>query len=438
MFTQGTVYQTYQTTHDEVHFKQLHSLLPWIAEKLGAETSDELIRFENNKLDAIKDIILKKTVCSNQPTVIAGRQNRFSQALGEKLINCELHPGIDTVNLRFFPASSNGDWTISSEFIVAKLEFEGLDCPVVFNRTLTQSGFSWHIEEFICKKSDLHAVVSYLQKIEQTVPTVSLNRVDADTQEVEPLTWEDLILDPNITSLVKHDFESFLSKKEWFLSKHLPYRRGYLFHGPPGNGKTSVIRAMMTTAKLPTYTMKKFNSNESESNFETMFEMASKNDNAIILLEDIDRIFATKEVNKDSERVAISYSTFLNCLNGVADADGLIIIATANNPKALDPAILERPGRFDRVCGFPNPDANLRCQYYLKLNPEFDSDKVREAFNGQPSLSFAQLKEIYILAYQIAEQHGREISEADLGVAAVKMLQTNVVKVKSVGYGNEY
>jgi ATP-dependent 26S proteasome regulatory subunit len=49
----------------------------------------------------------------------------------------------------------------------------------------------------------------------------------------------------------------------------------------------------------------------------------------------------------------VSFQTLLNCLDGVGTQEAVIVVATANDPTCLDPAILKRPGRFDRVVQFP-------------------------------------------------------------------------------------
>ena len=56
-------------------------------------------------------------------------------------------------------------------------------------------------------------------------------------------------------------------------------------------------------------------------------------------------------------------SRTINCLDGVATGEEIVVIATANEPTALGPAILRRPGRFDRIVNFSNPSGALREVY---------------------------------------------------------------------------
>jgi ATP-dependent 26S proteasome regulatory subunit len=178
---------------------------------------------------------------------------------------------------------------------------------------------------------------------------------------------------------------------------------------------------MMTQARLPAFTMKKLYGEDAMEDFEEMFEEASKMGAAFIIVEDIDRTFASKVMDKDTAKNAVPMSVFLNCLDGLAETDGIVAVATANNPKVLDPAILHRPGRFDRVISFPNPDAALRQRYFQRLMSNCVDCCLDKLVTRCEGMSFAQCREIYILAAQLANDSGRTIQESDLQGACERM-----------------
>lgn len=89
-------------------------------------------------------------------------------------------------------------------------------------------------------------------------------------------------------------------------------------------------------------------------------------------------------------------------------------MATANDPQFLDAAILRRPGRFDRVVEFPAPDRGLRTRYLRKFLPHLTTAEVQRWVEQSDGLSFAQLREAYILAGQRAYEKGEKISGVDL------------------------
>jgi len=124
----------------------------------------------------------------------------------------------------------------------------------------------------------------------------------------------------------------------------------------------------------------------------------------------------------------------------VGSQDGVIVVATANDPTCLDPAILKRPGRFDRVVQFRNPDPDLRREYYQRLSPVLTGVEFEIAIEQTEGFSFAQLRETYILGSQSAFEHGREIGVADvieaieLQAAGAQDLKTSVAAPGFVRY----
>jgi len=100
-------------------------------------------------------------------------------------------------------------------------------------------------------------------------------------------------------------------------------------------------------------------------------------------------------------------------LDGVANGEGVIVVATANEPTLLDPAILKRPGRFDRVVNFPNPDQLRREQYFTRLQLLITAREIELIGTASGGFSFARLREAYILAGQNALSQHREITATD-------------------------
>jgi len=253
---------------------------------------------------------------------------------------------------------------------------------------------------------------------------------------VRTSSWEDLVLSESVVNLVRKDFESFLDREEWFRNNRLPFRRGYLLHGPPGNGKTSLIRAMLNTSGLNGYSIRLFQECTDDSRLEQMFRIASHSAPSVVVIEDIDRAFP--RVPSSGVQSKVSLQQLLNCLDGIDSQDGIIVVATANDPTVLDSAILRRPGRFDRVVALPAPDRKLRLRYFSKFNPHLDDEALFRAVEDSDSLSFAQLKEAYILAGQKAFDRNTNVSGNDLleGICALRGAMALVSDHKPrVGFG---
>jgi ATPase family protein associated with various cellular activities (AAA) len=315
------------------------------------------------------------------------------------------------VSLKKRRAEWSGEWR---DCPVA-LHFRGLGAPVVVVRfPFSQGPHDCHWGEIVLTpKVNAAALLNLVETATQKNKRPRLHTINVGFQGVPHSSWSDLVLDPSIVQLVKNDFESFFDREEWFRRNRLPFRRGYLLYGPPGNGKTSVIRAMLSNKKLNGCTLNLFACDTDDSDLTKLFDYAADFAPSLIVLEDIDRAFP----RSGAVRTNVSLQALLNCLDGVRTHYGVIVVATANEPTVLDPAILRRPGRFDRVVEFPNPNAACREQYFRFLQEAIPPSDVQSLVAESCDLSFAQLRESYILAGQRAFEQNREIVTEDLQVA---------------------
>jgi len=294
------------------------------------------------------------------------------------------------------------------------LTLHSLPYPIVAMNLYYQAGPNSDCESatsvLIARRDSIEPVVRLLKALDsrETTPTLTIGQ--GRPRKIAACGWEDLVLDPSIVSLLRNDFESFWERESWFRERHLPFRRGYLLHGPPGNGKSTAVRAMMFSRGLSAFTMRLFEPQTSDIDLDNLFEAALAERPAMILFEDLDRAFP----RHGESRTQVSLQHMLNSLDGVATGEGLIIVATANEPAALDPAILRRPGRFDRVVRFPNPSRELRQKYFLSMNLNVAPAALDQAVIDSGGFSFAQLREATILAAQFAFERKQDVCSDDL------------------------
>lgn len=132
------------------------------------------------------------------------------------------------------------------------------------------------------------------------------------------------------------DIKTFASpgRDQWYANRGIPYRRGYLFHGPPGTGKSSTAKAIAAKLKSSLYIVS-MNEIENESTLKFVFKSPRKGD--VLLLEDIDSAGIVREnmVNGELKKVGVSLSGLLNAIDGACAAEGIILILTSNNPESL-------------------------------------------------------------------------------------------------------
>ena len=393
--------------------------MPWIRTCM-ADNGGSLIQLRfDHSLAAIAAHHLMGAHCRT------AMQPQGRTALETRLQRIEFPPEIaPAIKLRLvsLPQTSH-DWSAEWLDCPVALYFSGFAGPVIAANLPCVDG-AGHNSEWrevtLTKHEDVPALLDLMKA------AFGVNRplkvMGEESVTIQSLEWDDLILDDSIIRLVKDDFQLFLEREEWYKRHRLPFRRGYLFHGPPGNGKSSVIRAMLSTAGISGFTINPFRVFTDDDMMAAMFAEAAQTTPSIIVLEDLDRWFPVSKEEESGCR--ISLQQLLNHLDGVGNQDGIIVVATANNPGILDAAILRRPGRFDRVVGFQNPIAEHRERYLRQMHPSLGQEDLTEFTRRTAGFSFAQLRETYILAGQIALEGDGQIDAEQLVQAACTLSET--------------
>ncbi len=212
-------------------------------------------------------------------------------------------------------------------------------------------------------------------------------------RSIQGASFDNLILASGLAEEIQADVRGFFDAKETYQNYHIAWKRGILLLGPPGNGKTHAVKALINSLQYPCLYIKSFYAEYSSdtSNIGKVFARARESAPCIMILEDLDSL-----VNSTNR------SFFLNELDGFAANEGILILGTTNHPERLDPAILERPSRFDRKYTFDLPSVEERVRYLdmfsSQLEPRLQLSKqgcelIGDATTGY---SFAYLKELFL------------------------------------------
>ncbi|KAI9889837.1 MAG: hypothetical protein M1814_004939 [Vezdaea aestivalis] len=158
---------------------------------------------------------------------------------------------------------------------------------------------------------------------------------------------DSVILDKGVKERIVNDAKEFLRTRKWYLDRGIPYRRGYLLHGPPGTGKSSFISAL---AGELDYNIALLNLSERGLTDDRLIHLLAKvPTRTIVLLEDVDVAFSNRRTESDSDGYRganVTFSGLLNALDGAASSQDRIAFLTTNHVDRLDPALV-RPGRVD-------------------------------------------------------------------------------------------
>jgi len=210
----------------------------------------------------------------------------------------------------------------------------------------------------------------------------------------------------------------FLRAPEVFEAVGSRLPKGILMVGPPGTGKTLFARAVAGEAGVPFFSLSgsdfaQFGSSGA-ARIKELFALARSKSPSIIFIDEIDSI-GRRRVGLDTD--GKDESKILNQLlvemDGVDDNKGVVVLATTNHIKVLDPALI-RPGRFDRKIVLDNPNYSDRVQIFkmylngIRLAPGVSVQEIAiRLATLSDGLSAAHLSSICNEAALLAVREGR-------------------------------
>lgn len=209
----------------------------------------------------------------------------------------------------------------------------------------------------------------------------------ASLREMRPLST--VVLPGKTVEEIADDVRQFRESEGWYRSRGIPYRRGYLFHGVPGSGKTSLISALAGQFQMALYVLNLADPSLTDSKVLTL--LSETKAGSIILLEDIDASFAQREKGRDSDN-GLTFSGLLNALDGAASQEGTLVFMTTNHKSVLDPALI-RPGRADVHLLFDYATREQALSLFQQFFPDTASALANKfADSISPRVTMAQIQ----------------------------------------------
>ncbi|KAL4260988.1 AAA ATPase family protein [Pleurotus pulmonarius] len=308
----------------------------------------------------------------------------------------------------------------------------------------------------------------------------------SDVKHKRPLA--SVVLEPGVKERVVADARDFLASEKWYSDRGIPFRRGYLLHGIPGSGKSSLIHAIASELELDVYVLSLSAPWMSDDRLQQLLGVVPKG--TMVLLEDLDAAFtrsttreedeknassdsstaadqetatattttfsgrrarssrlhrssrtsSTKDTKKDKKEKkdkdrlndvnTLSLSGLLNALDGVAASEGRLLFATTNHIERLDPA-LRRPGRMDIWVEFKYATRAQAEALYRNFFPCVEGPVWRDGSWVKNTASEAETEKSDVDNEESIEGDGEMASDAELASMGLGNMEVRSMKLES-------
>jgi hypothetical protein len=257
---------------------------------------------------------------------------------------------------------------------------------------------------------------TYRGKILSLEADARTRAVRASVHRLRTVQREDVILPDATLALLDRNVTGFVRQREKLRSLGLSAKKGLLFHGAPGTGKTHTLHYL--AAQLPGHTTLLITAGH-VGLLPEYLRVARLLQPSLVVLEDVDLIARAREGMRSAcEESLLNY--LLNEMDGLREDAEMIFILTTNRPEDLEEAIAARPGRIDQAIEFPLPDdaGRTKLAHLYRAGLDIGDDLIAVIVERTRGCSGAFIKELmrrtaqYLLEDQASVVTARHVEAA--------------------------